>query len=191
MPDTFRRPVMTRSAVSLLKMPKVGGNESQQARTENFSSLVVIYGNDIGKGYRLNAQSLVIGRSSKCVIQVDQQSISRNHAILVNTGKSWLIRDLGATNGTYVNDQPIDEHILNHGDLVKVGRTIFKFLSEGSVESYYHDEMYRLAAMNRAPAAPPSGPAAPPSGDERTATKTETMPAGEDDAGGRGRDSGV
>jgi pSer/pThr/pTyr-binding forkhead associated (FHA) protein len=165
-------------------MPKDDGNESQQARRANFASLVVIYGNNIGKGYRLNAQSLVIGRSSKCLIQVDQQSISRNHAILVSTGNSWLIRDLGTTNGTYVNDLPIEEHVLSHGDLVKVGRTIFKFLSGGSVESYYHDEMYRLAVLNRAPAAPPSG-------DERTATTIETMPAGEENAGGRGRDSGV
>jgi pSer/pThr/pTyr-binding forkhead associated (FHA) protein len=130
-------------------MPKDDGNESQQARRANFASLVVIYGNNIGKGYRLNAQSLVIGRSSKCLIQVDQESISRNHAILVNTGNSWLIRDLGTTNGTYVNDQPIDKHVLSHGDLVKVGRTIFKFLSGGSVESSYHEEMSRLAALNR------------------------------------------
>lgn len=165
-------------------MPKIDGSDSQQARTANFASLVIIYGNDIGKSYRLNVQSLVIGRSSKCEVQVDQESLSRKHARIVNTGKSWVIRDLGTTNGTYVNDQPIDEHVLSHGDLVKVGRTIFKFLSAGHVETNYHDEMYRLATLNRAPATP--RPA-----DERTATKTATMPPGENDTGHGGRDSGV
>src|SRR4029079_6495336 len=57
--------------------------------------LVVIYGSELGKKYNLNAPSLVIGRSSKCDIQIDQESISRNHSKIVNTGKSILIRDLG------------------------------------------------------------------------------------------------
>jgi pSer/pThr/pTyr-binding forkhead associated (FHA) protein len=163
-------------------MPKVDGSESHQTRTASFASLVIIYGNDIGKSYRLNVQSLVIGRSSKCEVQVDQESLSRNHARIVNTGKSWVIRDLGTTNGTYVNDQPIDEHVLSHGDLVKVGRTIFKFLSEGHVETAYHDEMHRLAALNRAPATPRAV-------DERTATKTAQITPGENDPDARRRDS--
>src|ERR1043165_4546453 len=50
--------------------------------------LVVIYGSELGKKYNLNAASLVIGRSSKCDIQIDQESISRNHSKIVNTGKS-------------------------------------------------------------------------------------------------------
>lgn len=165
-------------------MPQVDSSESQQVSTATFASLVVIYGNDIGKSYRLNVQSLVIGRSSKCDVQVDQESLSRNHARIVNTGKSWVIRDLGTTNGTYVNDQPIDEHVLSHGDLVKVGRTIFKFLSTGHVETAYHDEMYRLATLNRAPATSRAV-------DELTATKTATMPSGDDEPSDGGRESGA
>ena len=57
--------------------------------------LVVIYGMELGKKYNLNTASLVVGRSSKCDIQIDQESISRNHSKIVNTGKSILIRDLG------------------------------------------------------------------------------------------------
>ena len=71
----------------------------------NEACLVVIYGLELGKKYNLNAASLVVGRSSKCDIQIDQESISRNHSKIVNTGKSILVRDLGSTNGTYVNDE--------------------------------------------------------------------------------------
>jgi len=110
--------------------------------------LVVIYGSELGKKYNLNAPSLVIGRSSKCDIQIDQESISRNHTKMVNTGKSILIRDLGSTNGTYVNDEPIDEYVMRDGDLIKIGRTIFKFLTGGNIENAYHEEIYRLTTID-------------------------------------------
>ena len=90
----------------------------------------------------------MIGRSSKCDIQIDQESVSRNHSKIVNTGKSILIRDLGSTNGTYVNDEPIDEYVLRDGDLIKIGRTIFKFLSGGNIENAYHEEIYRLTTID-------------------------------------------
>jgi two-component system, cell cycle response regulator len=106
--------------------------------------LVMIYGLELGKKYNLNSASIVLGRSSKCDIQIDQESISRNHSKIVNTGKSILIRDLGSTNGTYVNDEPIDEYVLRDGDLIKIGRTIFKFLTGGNIENAYHEEIYRL-----------------------------------------------
>jgi pSer/pThr/pTyr-binding forkhead associated (FHA) protein len=114
-------------------------------------ALVVIYGDQLGKVYDLNAASVVIGRSSKCEIRVNQVSISRNHAMLVVNGKSVLIRDLDSSNGTYINDQPIQEQTLRNGDLIKVGRTIFKFLGGDSVERGYHEEMYRQVLANQPP----------------------------------------
>ena len=116
--------------------------------TAKEACLVVIYGSELGKKYNLNSASLVIGRSSKCDIQIDQESISRNHSKIVNTGKSILVRDLGSTNGTYVNDEPIDEYVLRDGDLIKIGRTIFKFLTGGNIENAYHEEIYRLTTID-------------------------------------------
>jgi two-component system cell cycle response regulator len=114
----------------------------------NEACLVVIYGDELGKKHNLNASSLLIGRSSKCDIQIDQESTSRNHSKIVNTGKSLLIRDLGSTNGTYVNDEPIEEHVLRDGDFIKIGRTIFKFLTGGNIENAYHEEIYRLTTVD-------------------------------------------
>ncbi len=110
--------------------------------------VVVIYGADLGKKYNLDVPSLIIGRSSKCDLQVDQESVSRNHAKIVNSGQRVLIRDLGSTNGTYVNDQPVEEFILRDGDLIKIGRTILKFLSGGNIEHAYHEEIYRLTTID-------------------------------------------
>ena len=110
--------------------------------------LVVIYGLDLGKRYKLDQPTTVIGRSSKCHIFVDQESISRNHAKLMNKGKSVVVKDLGSTNGTYVNDKVIDEAILKDGDLIKIGRTIFKFISGDNIENAYHEEIYRLTTID-------------------------------------------
>jgi diguanylate cyclase (GGDEF)-like protein len=110
--------------------------------------LVVIYGDDLGRKHNLDAPSILIGRSNTSDIQIDQESVSRNHAKILNTGKSVILRDLGSTNGTYVNDDLLDEHMLRDGDLIKVGRTIFKFLSGGNVENAYHEEIYRLTTID-------------------------------------------
>jgi diguanylate cyclase (GGDEF)-like protein len=110
--------------------------------------LVVIYGLELGRKYNLENANVIIGRSSKSDVQIDQESVSRNHAKIINTGKSIILRDLGSTNGTYVNDQLIDEYLLRDGDFIKIGRTIFKFLSGGNIENAYHEEIYRLTTVD-------------------------------------------
>ncbi len=113
------------------------------------AALVVIYGLDLGRKYDLTKDGMVVGRSSKADIQVDQESISRNHAKLVTMKDHVVIRDLGSTNGTYVNDEQItDDYQLRNGDLVKIGRTIFKFIAGGNIEAAYHDEIYRLTTVD-------------------------------------------
>jgi diguanylate cyclase (GGDEF)-like protein len=110
--------------------------------------LVVIYGTDLGRKFNLDQPALTIGRSSKSDVQVDQESVSRSHAKILNTGKTIILRDLGSTNGTYVNDELIDEYVLRDGDFIKIGRTIFKFLSGGNIENAYHEEIYRLTTVD-------------------------------------------
>ncbi len=109
---------------------------------------MVIYGSDLGRKYNLEAPALVVGRSSKSDIQIDQESVSRAHSRILNSGRAIRIRDLGSTNGTYVNDELIDERTLEDGDFIKIGRTIFKFLSGGNIERAYHEEIYRLTTVD-------------------------------------------
>jgi two-component system, cell cycle response regulator len=113
------------------------------------AALVVIYGLELGRKYDLGQKEVLIGRSSKAEIQVDQESISRNHACITNTSRGVHIKDLGSTNGTFVNDELVKaETALRNGDLVKIGRTIFKFIAGGNIETAYHDEIYRLTTMD-------------------------------------------
>ena len=110
--------------------------------------LVVIYGHDLGRKHSLESPSVTLGRSNKCDIQIDQESVSRAHSKITNAGRSVRIRDLGSTNGTYVNDELVEERTLADGDFIKIGRTIFKFLSGGNIERAYHEEIYRLTTVD-------------------------------------------
>ena len=113
------------------------------------AALVVIHGEDLGRKYDLGEDDLIIGRSSKCDVEVDQDSVSRNHARVKHDGSRVLVKDLGSTNGTFVNDEQIDgEHRLRNGDLIKIGRTIFKFIASNNIEAAYHDEIYRLTTVD-------------------------------------------
>ena len=75
--------------------------------------------------------------------------MSRNHCRLTFHGSHYSVRDLRSTNGTYVNDNLVDEDVhLRDGDQVKVGRTILKFITSGNIEASYHEEIYRLMTID-------------------------------------------
>lgn len=108
--------------------------------------LVVIYGAEIGRRIELGQAPLIIGRSSRADLQLDEESVSRQHARIEPDpgGQGYRITDLGSTNGTYVNDVPRTTALLQHGDQIQIGRSILKFLAGGHIESAYHEEIYRL-----------------------------------------------
>lgn len=107
--------------------------------------IVEIHGANLGAVHPLEKACVVLGRDVSCDVVVDTTAASRRHAALdVRPGGVW-IRDLGSTNGTLVNDVPIDEEQeLHDGDLIHVGTTIFKLLRDRDVEAAYHREMHRL-----------------------------------------------
>ena len=122
--------------------------QQPKAKGQREACLVIIYGEDLGRRIPLGNEPCVIGRSSKCEVQVDQESVSRNHARITNAPDGYSIADLGSTNGTYVNDELVESGGLRDGDQVKIGRTIFKFIVGGNVESVYYEEIYRLMTVD-------------------------------------------
>jgi pSer/pThr/pTyr-binding forkhead associated (FHA) protein len=77
-------------------------------------------------------KTITIGRGEHNVIVLDRDLlVSRRHAVIEQKGESFTIRDLGSTNGTYVNGDPLkerEERILEAGDVIKLGKTEFNFL---------------------------------------------------------------
>jgi phosphoserine phosphatase RsbU/P len=84
---------------------------------------------------------LVIGRRTAADLQVYSTDVSREHAEIVRDGDRYVLRDRGSRFGTYVNGEPITEHVLGDGDRIRLGRSDaveLVFTLEGSQSSTLH-----------------------------------------------------
>jgi len=94
--------------------------------------LVVVSGPLEGGDFPL-ASDLTIGREKTNAIAVEDRMLSRHHCLIHVTGAECQIRDLGSSNGTYVNGLPIAAHALQDGDQIRAGQSLFVFtLGQGA-----------------------------------------------------------
>ena len=114
--------------------------------------LVVIYTKEpslLGRRFVLDTSPIRIGRGAENHIVLEGDSVSRRHAHFEQRSGAWWCVDDGSTNGSYVNDEQImREAHLGNGDRIKIGPTIFKFLSGQDVEAQYHEEIYRMTIID-------------------------------------------
>jgi hypothetical protein len=80
-----------------------------------------------GNRFALSEHPISIGRRPECNIVLADPNVSRNHAEVRPHGDSFLLIDLGSTNGTKVNGMRIDQHILRDGDEISFGNTHMVF----------------------------------------------------------------
>jgi len=107
--------------------------------------LVRIYPHSIGEGIiQLPQERILIGREKICQIQLNDPSVSRQHAQIEFSPLGFTITDLDSCNSIFINDIKIENHKLSSGDLIRIGHTIFKFLSSEHIEKQYHEEIYSM-----------------------------------------------
>jgi len=70
---------------------------------------------------------LIVGRTKECNIVIEDPSVSRKHFELIQSEDSYRWKDLGSTNGTYINGQKMVSGELHSGDTVQIGKTVFRF----------------------------------------------------------------
>lgn len=66
---------------------------------------------------------VVIGRALDCSLAVHDALLSRRHCSLERFANEWVVKDLASKNGTFVNNQLIQSHLLRDGDIVRFGKT--------------------------------------------------------------------
>jgi len=112
-------------------------------------SLIVISGENVGKIFPLKPPKATIGRGSECDVYIMNSSISREHALIEYVGQNIIIRDLGSTNGTFINGQRVQSQYLNDGDKVQIGvSTVMKFAFQDSMESEFQQNLYESATKD-------------------------------------------
>jgi pSer/pThr/pTyr-binding forkhead associated (FHA) protein len=92
-------------------------------------ALVVRFGGGrAGESFRPAGARTRIGRSPECEIFLDDVTVSRNHAVLVERDGRFFIEDEGSLNGTFVNRSRIDSAALANGDELQIGKYRLTFV---------------------------------------------------------------
>src|SRR5947209_646232 len=91
------------------------------------ASLFVIQGRDQGRRFELTDAALVIGRDQTNPLQLHDSEVSRRHAEIRQTDEGFAVVDLQSSNGTFVNNQKVERHLLRSGDRLLCGRTLLLF----------------------------------------------------------------
>jgi pSer/pThr/pTyr-binding forkhead associated (FHA) protein len=73
----------------------------------------------------------VIGRQTDCQIRIPSPTVSRHHCEIIVDGSRVSVRDLGSSNGTYVNKRRITQAEVAAGDLLAVGDLVFVVRIDG------------------------------------------------------------
>jgi cell division septation protein DedD len=88
--------------------------------------LTIIKGFNKGEVFPLEADEIIIGRGEENEIVLNIAEVSRTHAVLTKAEEGYMIKDLGSTNGTYVDKKKIGgKYLLKPGDTVMLGDAIY------------------------------------------------------------------
>ncbi|HUT53847.1 MAG TPA: FHA domain-containing protein [bacterium] len=90
--------------------------------------LRVLEGQEKGKGYQVGKVPVSLGRDALCDISINDTRLSRQHAMLFYYSPNFYFKDLGSTNGTFVNDRRIKESAIKNGDHIKIGGTVLELI---------------------------------------------------------------
>ncbi|MFZ0385750.1 MAG: DUF3662 and FHA domain-containing protein [Solirubrobacteraceae bacterium] len=99
----------------------------EPARFEQRSALLLMD----GKRLVIGAGGATMGRSRQCEVMVDDPNVSRQHAEIRPRGGSWVVTDLGSTNGSRLNGRRLEQPtVLKPGDEIELGTTTLTFALE-------------------------------------------------------------
>ena len=80
----------------------------------------------------LTKERTTIGRKPHNDIQIDNLAVSGEHAVIVTILNDSFLEDLGSTNGTLVNGQPVKKHFLQNNDVIELGKYKLKYVTEAT-----------------------------------------------------------
>ena len=94
------------------------------------ASLLVRGGPNSGMSIPLTGSPLALGRRSDNDLVVNDTTVSRRHALIMETPRGFVVRDLISTNGTFVSEDKMGraERPLNHGDRVRLAGSEVTFI---------------------------------------------------------------
>lgn len=108
--------------------------------------LVVLQGSNVGEMHKIEGPEVVIGRAMNATFRLQDDGISRRHARILSMGNQVVIEDLQSANGTVVNGELVQHHVLKDGDKIRLGTTtMLKFTYQDKLDESFQQQMYDAA----------------------------------------------
>jgi predicted component of type VI protein secretion system len=130
------------------------------------AKLILSLDGQLIKEFTVSKERTTIGRKPHNDIQIDNLAVSGEHAIIMTILNDSFLEDLGSTNGTLVNGQPVKKHFLQSNDTIEIGKYKLKYVNE--VPASMSPSEFEKTMVLRAPAA------AAPKPEIRNPTDTQT-----------------
>lgn len=102
----------------------------------------------------LDKERIMIGRKPSNEIQIENLAVSGEHACIVTILNDSFLEDMGSTNGTLVNGNPIKKHILQNNDVIEIGKYKLKYIAEAPAHAPAEDFEKTMILRPAKPAAP-------------------------------------
>lgn len=100
--------------------PNEAGAKAHRAR------VVIVSGDEAGSTYPVKG-TVSFGRADANTVVLKDAKVSRQHAQIQQQGNEFVLVDLNSSNGTFVNGQRIEEHVLANGDEIAIGDAVMQF----------------------------------------------------------------
>jgi len=142
-------PTMARRPAKTVRVPS--DSRELQHVTTRFAMLLVVQGAEVDLGTQvLCDEPVTIGRDADTELPLRDGSISRRHCHVERVGDgSYVLADLGSTNGTRLNGTRIKDPVtLADGDKIFLGATIVKFGYADELDAKYHARLETMAATD-------------------------------------------
>jgi pSer/pThr/pTyr-binding forkhead associated (FHA) protein len=98
------------------------------------------FNNAVLKTIETDKEVITVGRNVKNDIQIDNLSVSKQHARIVKHQGTYFVEDMKSTNGTYLNEKKITKEKLSNNDVITIGKhTLQAILDKKPVESSQQD----------------------------------------------------
>lgn len=108
-------------------------------RWNRVASIVQLVDGVVANRFELSENGLKFGRTTDNQVIIDDLAVSSEHAEISalkedNGDIQYVLKDLQSTNGTFINEQKIDQQLLRHKDIIRVGWNSFTFINEDEVD---------------------------------------------------------
>ena len=102
--------------------------------------LTFVGGTQVGRRVLLAHDSITLGRSPDATIMIRDSAVSRLH---IEIGydplkHAYVVKDMGSSNGTLLNNKRISDAVLGEGDKIIIGQTVLRFSRSDAIDVAFH-----------------------------------------------------